>query len=186
TRRFAMRRPRGVNVIGYFQGELGLGEAGRRLVAAAEHADIPTATVTYTRIGIRQEHQFVARGRRDAAYDTNIICVNADQLPLLHRDLGPDVLAGRYAIGVWFLEVAHFPADLHAAFEPVDETWVASEFVRESISAETDLPVHVVPVPLTPPPMPSRDRVELDLPDRFLFLFIFDYYSINARKNPIG
>src|SRR5262249_49480571 len=152
----------------------------------AEYADISAGTVTYTRLYNRQEHRFVARGRSEAAYDTNIICVNADQLPLLHRDLGPDVLAGRYAIGGWFLEVATFPAELHASLELVDEIWVASEFVRDSISAETDMPVHVVPIPLVPPQVPTLGRAELQLPDRFMFLFIFDYYSINARKNPLG
>ena len=181
-----MRRPRGLNVIGYLQGELGLGEAGRRLVAAAEHADLPTATVTYTRIGARQQHGFVERGRSEATYDTNIICVNADQLRPLHRDLGPEVLAGRYAIGVWFWEIAFFPANLATSAELLDEIWVASEFVRNSISPEVDKPVHVVPIPLIPPSVPALGRAQLQLPDRFLFLFIFDYYSINARKNPIG
>src|SRR4051794_28213572 len=45
-----VRRPRGVNVIGYLQAELGLGEAARKLVAGAEAAGLSTSTVTYTRI----------------------------------------------------------------------------------------------------------------------------------------
>jgi glycosyltransferase involved in cell wall biosynthesis len=43
-----------------------------------------------------------------------------------------------------------------------------------------------VPMPLEAPRIPQRDRAELGLPEGFLFLFIFDYYSVNARKNPIG
>ena len=181
-----MSRPRGVNVIGYLQAELGLGEAARKLVAATERADIPTATVTYTRVPHRQEHRFEGRGTGRAPFDTNIICVNADQLPLLHRDLGPDVLAGRYAIGVWFWEIAEFPANLHSSFDLVDEVWVASEFVHEAVSKETNKPVRIVPMPLEPPAVATPDRHELGLPDGFLFLFIFDYYSVNARKNPLG
>lgn len=181
-----MRRPTGLNVIGYLQGELGLGEAARKLVAAVEAAEIATNTVTYTRIEARQEHGFAQRGTGGAPYDTNLICVNADQLPQLHRDLGPDVLAGRYAIGVWFWEVAHFPANLHASFDLVDEVWVASAFVHDAVAAETDKPVRIVPVPLEAPKASPLDRRELDLGDGFLFLFIFDYYSVNARKNPIG
>lgn len=181
-----MRRPPGVNVIGYLQAELGLGEAARKLVAAVERAGLPTATVTYTRVAHRQEHGFDERGAGKAPYDTNLICINADQLPLLHRDLGPEVLAGRYSIGVWFWEVAHFPANLHPSFDLVDEVWVASEFVRDAVSAETDKPVRIVPMPLEPPAIERRDRADLGLPDGFLFLFVFDYYSVNARKNPIG
>jgi glycosyltransferase involved in cell wall biosynthesis len=181
-----MKRPRGVNVIGYLQGELGLGEAARKMVTAVERAGVPTATVTYTRVVARQQHLFAERGGGIAPYDTNIICVNADQLPLLHRDLGPEVLAGRYAIGVWFWEAAHFPADLHPSFDLVDEVWVASEFVREAVAAETEKQVHIVPIPLEAPRISPRSRAELGLPDGFLFLFIFDYFSVNARKNPIG
>jgi glycosyltransferase involved in cell wall biosynthesis len=181
-----MRRPRGVNVIGYLQGELGLGEASRRLVAAAEHAEIPTATVTYTRVGARQKHGFAERGRGEATYDTNIICVNADQLPHLHRDLGPEFLAGRYSIGLWFWETAFFPRSLAASADLLDEVWVASEFVRDTVAAAVDQPVRLVPIPLTPPPIGNTGRAELGLPEGFLFLFIFDYFSVNARKNPIG
>lgn len=181
-----MDRPRGINVIGYLQGELGLGEIARKLVAAAEAAQIPTATVTYRRLHARQQHGFEERGRGEARYDTNVICVNADELPGLYVDLGPNILAGRYTIGVWFWEIAHFPASLHSSFDLVDEVWTASRFVREAVAAETGKPVRVVPVPLYPPPPARLDRIRLDLPDDYLFLFIFDYFSVNARKNPIG
>jgi glycosyltransferase involved in cell wall biosynthesis len=173
-------------VIGYLRAELGLGEIARKLASASERAGVPTSTVAYRRTSHRQEHHFEERGSGAAPYDTNIICVNADQLPLVHRDLGPDVLAGRYSVGVWFWEISHFPANLHSSFDLVDEVWVASDFVRESISAETEKPVHVVPVPLERPPAAPLGRKELDLPDDYLFLFVFDYFSVNARKNPIG
>jgi glycosyltransferase involved in cell wall biosynthesis len=178
--------PFGVNVVGFLRAELGLGEIARRLVAAAERARIPTATVTYTRVGSRQEHQFEERGA-GAPYDTNILCVNANQLPELQRKLDPELLAGRYSVGVWFWEVARFPASMHGSFELVEEVWVASEFTRAAIAAETNLPVHVVPIPLEGPPVHSpAARTELRLPDAFLFYFSFDYNSVDARKNPIG
>jgi glycosyltransferase involved in cell wall biosynthesis len=173
-----------LNVVGFLRGELGLGEVARRLVAAADYARIPTATVTYTRVGSRQEHDF--EERTHALYDTNILCVNADQLPELLRKLDPEIIEGRYSIGVWFWEIARFPANMRGSFEYVDELWVASEFTRKAISAETDLPVHLVPVPLSPPPVRSVSRAELGLPDDFLFFFSFDYNSVHQRKNPVG
>src|SRR5262249_1806412 len=155
-------------------------------VAAAECAGVPTATVTYTRVGSRQEHDFVER-HSGAPFDTNILCVNADQLLELQRKLGPDVLAGRYAVGVWFWEIARFPHTMHASFDFVDQVWVASDFTREAIAAETDLPIHVVPISLEGPRIHSRVvRADHDLPDDFLFYFSFDYNSVEARKNPIG
>lgn len=181
-----MIRPDGVNVIGYFRGELGLGEVGRKIVAAAEHGGIPTATVTYKRLGHRQEHRFEERGGGDAPYNTNIICVNANALAKLHDDLGPELLAGRYAIGVWFWETADFPVEMRAAFDLVDEVWVASAFVREAVGAGSEKPVRIVPIPLEPRPVTTMSRRDLGLPNGYLFLFTFDYYSVFARKNPIG
>jgi glycosyltransferase involved in cell wall biosynthesis len=181
-----MSRRQGVNVIGYLRAEFGLAEIARKLAAASERAGVPTSTVNYRRTVHRQEHPFDERGRADAPYDTNVICVNADQLPFVHRDLGPRLLAGRYSVGVWFWELSHFPANLHSSFELVEEVWVASEFTRDSIAQTTDKPVRVVPIPLEPPPSPTLGRAELGLSDSYLFLFAFDYYSLNARKNPIG
>src|SRR6266540_448568 len=181
----APRRSRGVNVIGYLEAELGLGEIARKLVAATERAGIPTSTITCRSTIHRQAYRFDER-RPGARYDTNIICVNADKLPKLHAELGAVEFAGRYLIGVWFWEVAHFPATMHPAFDLVDELWVASDFVRESISAATRKPVLVVPIPLEPRPTAFLSREELDLPEGFLYLFSFDYFSVFERKNPIG
>ena len=176
----------GVNIIGYFEAELGLGEIGRKLVLAAERAGIPTSTLTYTNLAHRQEHPFDARGSGDAPYDTNIICVNAGELRKVRRQLGADMVAGRYTIGVWFWELARFPHELHHAFDFVDEVWVASEFTRAAIAAETEKPVRIVPIPLEPGAPSAVSREKLGLPEGFLYLFSFDHFSILERKNPIG
>jgi len=159
-----MSRKQGVNVIGYLQAEFGLGEIARKLAFAAESGGIPTSTVSYGRTVHRQQHDLRQLGSGDAPFDTNIICVNADQLPYVHADLGPRVLSGRYSVGVWFWEISHFPANLHASFDLVDEIWVASEFTRDAISAVTKKPVRVVPIPLEPPAPPTLGRAELGLP----------------------
>jgi glycosyltransferase involved in cell wall biosynthesis len=176
----------GLNVVGLLEGELGIGEIGRKLVVAAERAAIPTSTVTYRHTLSRQEHPFEQRGDSTAPYDTNLICVNAEGLAHLRRDLGAGLFAGRYSIGVWFWELSRFPPTLHDAFDLVDEVWVGSDFVRGAIAAATGKPVRVVPVPLEPPTVSSPNRMELDLPDAFIFLFSFDFFSVFQRKNPLG
>ncbi len=163
-----------------------MGEIARKLVQAAEHAEIPTSTLTYRLIFSRQQHRFEERGEGDAPYDTNIVCVNADRLPQLRAALGAVPLAGRYTIGVWFWEIAHFPPELHSAFDFVDEVWVASDFVRQTIAAATQKPVRIVPLPLESPQPPAMSRQQLGLPEGFTFLFVFDYFSVFERKNPLG
>ena len=55
------RLSEGVCVAGYFRAELGIGEAGRALVRALEHAAVPHSTVTYDVTLSRQLHGFSDR-----------------------------------------------------------------------------------------------------------------------------
>lgn len=179
--------PRGINVVGYFRAELGVGEAARRLVAGLRSADIPYATITCTtRTVSRQEHPFDDGMSQSTLYDVNLVCVNADQLPVVARDLGPALFRGRYCVGVWWWEVSVFPAYLQASFDLVDEVWVGSEYVREAIAHSTAKPVRVIPIPVDSTTKELLDRATLGLPRGFMFLFVFDFLSIFQRKNPLA
>jgi glycosyltransferase involved in cell wall biosynthesis len=174
----------GVNVAGYLRAELGVGEAARRLIAGLEAGGVPYSTITYRRTWSRQEHPF-SRDASLAAYDTNIICVNADEIANFRAD-APDLFARRYTIGLWFWEVSRFPRELHHAFDLVDEIWVASEYVRDAIAAATTKPVLVAPLPVESPPRPLLTRADVGLPEGFVFLFSFDFLSVPERKNTLG
>ena len=116
-----------------------------------------------------------------------MICVNADQLPRFTYDVGPEFFRHRHSIGIWWWEVARFPARFHNAFELVNEVWVGSDFVRRAIAAETDKPVFVLPLGIElPAEAPPADRAALGLPEGFLFLFSFDFDSRFERKNPLA
>jgi GT2 family glycosyltransferase len=176
----------GVNLIGYLRAELGIGEIARKIAAGLERADLDYSTVAWGRTLNRQRHPFVESTTNRAPYDTNVICVNADQLPIFREEMGSAVFEGRYTIGVWFWEAAEFPRGLHSAFDLVDEIWVASDFVRRAIAAETSKPVDVLPIPLEVPAPLEYSRRQLGMPEGFLFLFSFDFLSVFERKNPLG
>ena len=176
----------GVNLIGYLSAELGIGEVARKILLGLEHTAIDYSTVAYHRTLSRQAHRFDERRAQQAPFDTNIICVNADQLPIFREDVGPALFSDRHTIGVWFWEVSEFPAAFHGAFGYVDEIWVATRFVRDAIAAKTSKPVAIVPLPLEVPPVRKISRAELGLPDDFFFLFSFDFLSVLERKNPLG
>ena len=175
----------GVNVAGYLRAELGVGEAARRLVTGLEAGGIPHATVAYARTESRQEHPYDGVGGV-AAFDMNLVCVNADQLAVFRADVGREFFAGHYTIGVWFWEVSRFPDDLRAAFELIDEIWVASDFVADAVARETTKPVRVVPLPVAAPEPHGLTREDVDLPSEFVFLFSFDFLSVFERKNALG
>jgi GT2 family glycosyltransferase len=176
-----------INVAGYFRAELGLGEAARLLLTALEASGAAYRAIPYAGTVSRQNHPFKSGRKSASTGDINLICVNADQLPQFARQSGALFRPGRYSIGVWFWEVEDFPAELHPAFDYVDEIWVASEFMRQTLLKVSPRPVFKFPLPIVVPEIdPALSRADLGLPERFSFLFSFDFLSVLERKNPIG
>jgi glycosyltransferase involved in cell wall biosynthesis len=175
-----------VNVIGYVRAEVGVGEAARLLVAALRAAGVPYAVVPCAHPTSREEHDFQDVGTGSPIYDTNIICVNADQLPRFVEAVGPGLVEGRYTIGLWMWEVERFPAYMAHAAALLDEVWVASGHAAAAIRPAVAKPVITFPLPVVEPRPPALSRADLGLPEGYLFLFCFDFHSVAARKNPIG
>jgi glycosyltransferase involved in cell wall biosynthesis len=176
----------GVNVVGFFRAEFGHGEAGRRILAGIDRAEVPHATIAVKTPHHREKHPFTARGDRPV-YSTNIVCLNPEHMLEFAQRGGADLFLDRYTIGVWCWEASRFPDSFRPAFDLVDEIWVASDYVAEIISEATDMPVRVFPMPVEVGPPPGLVRADVGLPDdRFAFLFAFDFFSTVERKNPFG
>jgi len=179
--------PWGVNVAGFLQSELGIGEAARGLISGLDAARIPLLPVHGSwRPSSRQDHTYAMFDTDAAVFPVNIVCVNADVLAYWMAQAGDAFRAGRYTIGLWWWEVDTFPTDWLPAFDLVDEVWVGAQHVADSIAPVSSVPVTKVTMPISAPPARLRPRHELGLPEGFLFLFIFDYHSAFARKNPLA
>ncbi len=177
----------GVNVAGFLQSELGIGEAARGLIEALDAARVSVLPVHGAwRPSSRQEHAYTMFDTAGAAFPINIVCVNADVLPAWAEHAGSDFFAGRYTIGFWWWEVLAFPTEWLPAFDLVDEVWVASQHVADALMPVSSVPVTRVTMPVTATAYTSARRASLNLPDGFLFLFLFDHHSIFERKNPLG
>jgi glycosyltransferase involved in cell wall biosynthesis/SAM-dependent methyltransferase len=184
---FASRPPApAVNVAGYLHAELGVGEVARQIVGSLDAAGVPLIPVGLHAPGSRQSHDYAVRGIEDAAFDVNVICVNADGLPRFAREAGPRFFEGRFSIGVWWWELAQFPERFHGSFSHLDEIWAGSRFVADAVSGVAPIPVVHMPLPLTLPEGVAPDRERFDLPPGFVFLFAFDFNSVFKRKNPLG
>jgi glycosyltransferase involved in cell wall biosynthesis/SAM-dependent methyltransferase len=176
----------GVNVVGYLSSERGVGEVARQLYAALREGNIPAAEIDSP---AEPEKIFPALGDlsdEDHPYDFNLICVNADMLPVVAEALGRRFFDNRNSTGVWFWEISHFPEQWHGAFDYVDEVWVGSEHIADALRQLSSIPVHTIRIPITPGEPDRVSRAELGMPEGFCFLFIFDYRSVFRRKNPLG
>jgi glycosyltransferase involved in cell wall biosynthesis len=172
----------GVNLAGYLDSVLGVGEAGRQAGAALEAAGVPVARFTLIARGSERLTGEAPPSPDPPPHPVNLVCVNPDGLEGAHDELGPGFFEGRYTIGLWWWEVDAFPERFMRAFDLVDEVWVGSHHVADALSAVSPVPVVRMPLPLsleTPGAPP-------ELPDGFKFLFAFDYGGVFERKNPLG
>ena len=177
---------KGVNVVGFFRAEFGHGEAGRRILAGIERAELPHATITVKTPHHREKHPFTARGDRPI-YPVNIVCLNPEHMLEFAQRGGAALFLDRYTVGVWCWEASRLPDSYQPAFDLVDEIWVASEYGAGILGEATDKPVRVFPMPVEVAAPPARAKTELGLPqDAFVFLFAFDFFSTLERKNPFG
>jgi glycosyltransferase involved in cell wall biosynthesis/GT2 family glycosyltransferase len=176
----------GVNVYGYAFAESGTGQIIRSVVAALAAEAIPYAVVPFTRTPSRQQHAFRDLGMAVPSFDTNLICVNADQVPLFFESMRGQLLPGARNIGLWAWEVEDLPAAMAGSERHFDEVWGISSFTAAALARGLTKPVRAFPLPVVVPQVRPRTRAELGMPEGFVFLFCFDYDSVFLRKNPLA
>ena len=178
----------GVNVVGFFTAELGVGEAARLLMAGLDAHDIPALPIQGNLAPPSRQGAEHRRARPEqAAYPINIVCINGDGIPVFAREAGRSFFENRYTIALWWWEVGDPPADWRAAYEFVDEVWVATQQVYETLAPSCPVPVVKITLPVLEPEVAPVGRAQLGMPlDGFLFLYMHDYHSVAARKNPEG
>jgi glycosyltransferase involved in cell wall biosynthesis len=174
----------GVNLAGYLDATVGVGQAARNVAAALEAAGVAVA-----RLGLSSREAPRAPGTApadSAGHPVTLVCANPDGMTGARDELGADAFEGRHVIGMWWWEVAAVPQRWLRAFDLVDEVWVGSRFVADVLAAVSPVPVVHVPLAVPDPPVADAGRAQLGLPDGYLFGFVFDYASVAARKNPLG
>jgi glycosyltransferase involved in cell wall biosynthesis len=176
----------GVNVYGYAYSESGTGQVVRAVVAALAAEGIPYAVVPFTRTVSRQRREFRDLGAAVPSFDTNLLCINADPLPLFFEEMRAHLPVHARNIGLWAWEVEDLPAAMAQSESYLDEVWGISSFTAAALSRSLTKPVRAFLLPVVVPEVRPRARAELGMPAGFLFLFCFDYDSVFRRKNPLA
>jgi glycosyltransferase involved in cell wall biosynthesis len=179
----------GINVVGPIRAELGLGEAARSTLRAAESASLPVAVIDY-RTGCSSRHgEDVDESllTHDRPHFANLFHINPDRLYVAYNILEPDFFRNRYNIAYCFWEQSELPDDWVPAFDLVDEIWVGSGFCQGVISRKTNRPVVRIPPNVKPEFSGNEDRKALGIPENgFVFLAMADFMSTPERKHPLG
>jgi glycosyltransferase involved in cell wall biosynthesis len=177
----------GINIAGYLQGELGLGQSARLIQRSAINTGLPTTNLNSNRSLSRQGELLTSTGSQ-VIYPLTIAIVNADHFKFWIDDIDSNRISHSTIIGVWAWEIEDFPKVMHTAFDLVDEVWAVSQFVKDALIKHSKKKVLVFPTPIIAPDLnETLDRSAIGLPTEVDFnLFIFDYMSIFNRKNPLA
>jgi len=183
-----LARP-GVNLIGYFDAESGMGEVARGLARSLASMGISCLPHNVS-IGVhsrRGEEGASSSEPPDFRYDVNVFCVNADQVPAVTDHFGKAARKGRLNVGFWLWELSAFPDRYEPCFDYFDEIWTPSSHCAEALSAVSSIPVRRVPLPVNMPTEGRHERAHFGIPEGdFALLFAFDFLSFWERKNPLA
>jgi glycosyltransferase involved in cell wall biosynthesis len=181
-------RELGVNIVGYFTSELGMGELARIVLETVELSGIPTRTLVSNRNKSRKSIKHTVSNPKEV-FPINVAVLNADQMTNWKELKEYSDFSHLPTIGVWAWELEDFPSGFEKVFDFVDEVWTISEFSRKSIEQATQKPVFVIPLPA------KSEQADfflapkfggLDLSNTDYFLSMFDYQSSIERKNPMA
>jgi len=157
------------------------------MAEAAFAADIPYSVVD---VGFQTSHRQMDRRAlhhaTDKNYDIDIVYVNADHTPatLFYLDMREKPRAA-YRIGYWHWEQTKFPDTFMSGFDGLDEIWVPTAFVQESISNVSPIPVAKMPHAVSFFVDAKWSRSTFGIPEnKFAVLVMYDFNSYGYRKNP--
>jgi glycosyltransferase involved in cell wall biosynthesis len=179
---------KGINLFSFIRAEMGIGESGRLAARALEMTGIPFGILNYTETNHRMEDlTWNHKEMNQPIYNINLYHLNSDNMRPARRFFGDGVFMApnRYRIGYWHWELPDFPEEFAAQFELVDEVWVPTNFVLDSISKKARVPVMKIPHGIEVNYSPEYNRASFGLPEnQFLFFSMYDTQSFHTRKNP--
>ncbi len=178
-----------IDVIGYFQLALGVGEVGRLILRSLNHAGLRAwgLKISLNCPSKQNDRSCDHLLATTAGSRFQLFSVNCDQLLQVIDHLKPALRPDAYRIITPFWELSNLPDAWLPAIDAVDEIWAPTRFIQTTLVKKVCKPILHMPVMLDfgrPPPI---NRRYFHLPERsFLFFFAFDYFSYIERKNPLA
>ncbi len=177
----------GLNLVGYFRADLGIGESVRCAARAADAAQLPTALIDL-RLPCKNpmsDVAYAARLQQANPHPVNVIHVDVPGMRDLDHHHGAGFRTHKYTIGYWAWELPEFPDHWAGYADYCQEIWAPSNFSANAIAEKVPVPVVVMPHAMGFARPSGEFREKFGLPrDRYLFLFLYDLNSYSARKNP--
>lgn len=186
----------GVNIIGYVEECHSIGEVARNFIDRLLGTSIPFSIFCIEsgakQIEDSEMNKYKPFITQTPCFPINIICINADQLPIVMKKY-ESIFHNKYNIANFWWEYETGFGKFADACKLVDKVIVFSTHVRNAISKYIDnkdkIEKIAYPLQLQMPELDSvdmtRDKYSISK-DKFVLFFNFDYNSSFIRKNPIA
>ena len=179
----------GLLCVGYVEASLGVGESTRSLLRALSAHGMAFSIYPFNkgvedrRIGPFMPERYDFDNRHDVA----LLEVAVDQLTSALEDLGGRCRPPTYTILRTAWELPRAPEAWAQPLSQIDEIWVPTNFVKQSLLGVYGGPIHVLPPAVDQTRARRFEGAEFGLKSGvFNFLFSFDFSSGLARKNPFA
>ncbi|MGO4771927.1 glycosyltransferase family 4 protein [Flavobacterium sp. W22_SRS_FK3] len=171
----------GVNVVGYIDGEFGLGEAVRLNLKAMETVGLPYAKIDYLKFkkGTINQDSF--------KYSINLIQLSLNDISDFFAGIETSSFLNRYNILFLVWESEYVPDEIQKMLHLFHEIWTPSTYCRDIFRQHFLGPIMTVPHPVEVDlyPLAKKDSLEIYDSQKYSFLFIFNFGSSIKRKNTL-
>ncbi|MFC4722806.1 glycosyltransferase family 4 protein [Geojedonia litorea] len=170
----------GLNVIGYTEGEFGLGEAIRLNINAAKKLDIPINLINYEKVKQNINYQY------SFTYSVNLVQLSLKDLESFIAIIDSNLFKKKYSILFLVWESEYIPPELAENLNLFNEIWTPSEYCKKIFEKTFKNPITIIPHPVEVhlKPVSNQKAIQFFDDNKFSFLFIFSYHSSIERKNP--
>jgi glycosyltransferase involved in cell wall biosynthesis len=171
-----------ISIIGYFQSSVGLGQGASAMEQSCKSVGIVSDKVD---VSFQTRSGPLTPRKQEISPGVHIYHVNFDQINLAYDFVDSPSSNPNYSIGYWAWEQNRLPPSALSAFQNLDEIWVPSRFVQDSVSKSSPVPVVRIPHAIAPPSSFLRTRTDFNIPiDKIVSLVLYDFDSGHYRKNP--
>lgn len=181
TSSHSITKEKGINLVGYSKGQLGLGEDLRAFAKVLDRFKVSYSVFS---IGHPSDNpkQYADLPESNALpYSHSIFFMNAIELGKLIKCYSNFKAAFGYTIAVPPWELSRAPSEWQETLQQFDEVWAMSQFVHRALHPICDKLKYSAPVVLESPLSKSQVKRQHR---PFTFMYMFDSASFLSRKNP--
>lgn len=179
--------PNGVNCVGSFTKQSGLGQTARSMFNNIEKTKYDVCPINYVLDSNEKNDDCELSDifTNDFKYNINLFVVQPHtSFESMISKVSLENLKGRYNIAYWLYELEDIPDKWLDTYKYVNEIWTPTDFVSDAFRKPNIVPVYTVPFGME---VKSSNRTKdyFGIPeDKFTYLMLYDPKSSIERKNP--